>query len=1135
MTRDASARREALNPAESFLVQAPAGSGKTELLVQRFLRLLSVVDAPEEVVALTFTRKAAAQMRARISGALVAARDQVPAESAHGQKTLELAQAALERDREKHWELCRHPSRLRVQTLDSLCASITRQMPMLSAFGAQPGISEDARELYLQAAQNTLAELERGHHWSNSIDRLLSHLNNDLERVAELLAQMLARRDQWLRFVASRHDPRRQRENLEAALTALVETALAAAQAAFPNEETTELGQIARYAAQHLPVAEDEASAIASLGELNALPPAKLAALAQWRGISELLLTKEGDWRKRVNVNQGFPPDSAANSAVEKARFAEMKTRFAELKQRLETQEALRRSLAGIPKLPEGAYSQTQWQILQALFEMLQLAAANLQLVFRDRGSVDFIEMAARAGQALGGADKPTDLALALDYRLRHLLVDEFQDTSVSQFRLLEQLVAGWQPGDGRSLFLVGDPMQSIYRFRQAEVGLYLQVRDSGLGGVPLTFCRLSANFRSQPGVIDWINQVFPAVMPAVEEENPAAGAISYTPAQAQRPAGAGGVHLHGFLEQNQAAEAGRVAELVSAARHERADASIAILVRSRRHVAHLLPQLKAWGLLFQAVEIEALGQRPVVQDLLALTRCLLHPADRLSWLAVLRAPWCGLCLSDLLHIAGENKRSSIHQRLADASVRQGLSAHGLRAANRIHQVLQDSLADRGRRSLRRWVEGTWLALGGPAAVTAASALEEAQVYFGLLDNLDEGGDLADLGRLAQQVEGLFAPPDPQADPGLQIMTIHRAKGLEFDVVVVPGLGRRSANQSQPLLFWLELPRLSEHVEDESDLLLAPIAAAGERDEPIYKYLKSLDKVKEGFEQGRLLYVAATRARDTLHLLGHIPLGKDGPGTPVSGSLLERLWPGVAPQFMAVLEESDHEPEPVSQAPLMLRRLPAEWQLPETPPSVAPGGQALSEGPEVSDELAVEYFWAGPGVRHIGTVVHQVLMQIGRSGTSGWDAARIDALQPMIAARLTALGIAPARVGKRAIRVITALKNTLADSRGRWLLQVHEEGVCEYALTGLHEGELVNVIIDRSFLDEHNQRWIIDYKTGGHEGGDSEKFMDQEHARYAPQLERYAALMAQTEDRPIRLGLYFPMLGGWREWPAGEQ
>ena len=160
------------------------------------------------------------------------------------------------------------------------------------------------------------------------------------------------------------------------------------------------------------------------------------------------------------------------------------------------------------------------------MLELLPRAAAELMLVFAERGQADFTEIAQGAVRALGEPDAPTDLLLSLDVRIKHILVDEFQDTSISQWELLERLTAGWQRGDGRTVFAVGDPMQSIYRFREAEVGLFLRARHQGLGNVALEALQLTTNFRSQAGIVDWVNATFPRVLPPLEDET--LGAVPY-------------------------------------------------------------------------------------------------------------------------------------------------------------------------------------------------------------------------------------------------------------------------------------------------------------------------------------------------------------------------------------------------------------------------------------------------------------------------------------------------------------------------------------------------------------------------------------------------------------------------------
>ena len=133
---------------------------------------------------------------------------------------------------------------------------------------------------------------------------------------------------------------------------------------------------------------------------------------------------------------------------------------------------------------------------------------------------------------------------------------------------------------------------------------------------------------------------------------------------------------------------------------------------------------------------------------------------------------------------------------------------------------------------------------------------------------------------------------------------------------------------------------------------------------------------------------------------------------------------------------------------------------------------------------------------------------------------------------LAGLGTREQELPDALARVEEALAAVVADARGRWLLDPGHAGArSEFAVTGIDDGVLVNVVIDRSFVDEQGVRWIVDYKAGRHEGGDVDAFLDREQQRYRQQLERYARLISAMDARPIRLGLYFPALGGWREWP----
>ncbi|WP_256209121.1 exodeoxyribonuclease V subunit beta [Nitrosospira sp. Nsp14] len=1169
-TPDLAERLRVLDPGESFIVQAPAGSGKTGLLIQRYLRLLACVNEPEEIVAITFTRKAAAEMRERLMKALVQSRiTSHPtgiAETGYEKTTREAASAVLHRDIEASWHILENPARLRIQTFDSLCAWLTRQMPVLSGFGSQPETVEDATDLYLEAAR-AIVRLVEGEAVEEGVahdtGRLLEHLDNDVERLEKLLIGMLARRDHWLRHIHGR-----ERDELEAALRNTRHEVLRRVCGLYPVAARDELTALIRYATDNLAAAGRDSPIVAyeQCGDLTAFPGDDEQDTSRWQAVAALLLTREGAWRKQFTEREGFPSEPPARKNV----AASWKERARVLVSLLAEKDtgSLREALDEVLHLPPSTYTDAQWEVLRSITRLLPHAVAQLKLVFQSRNQVDFTEVAQGALRALGDLHAPTDLALALDYRIHHLLVDEFQDTSISQYELIEKLTAGWESGDGRSVLAVGDPMQSIYRFREAEVGLFLRARAAGIGNISLQPVTLSANFRSQRGVVDWVNAAFSQVMP--RRENITIGAVSYTDSIATHDLLTGSaVSLHPFFNDDRVAEAAKVVEIAAQARNERA-ATTAILVRNRSHLIDIIPRLREAGLRFRAIEIEGLGHRPVVQDLLALTRALAHPADSSAWLALLRAPWCGLLLADIYALASPNTvlssdRSDVLQEegasapegnpsvragivwewLSDETRLNSISADGRHRLLRVRDVLQACLNNRGRQSLRSTVEAAWLALGGPAAIEDPTDFEDAAVYLDYLEKQEDAGDIPSVAALEEGLGHLFALPDVKADDRLQVMTIHKAKGLEFDWVIVPGLGRSPRSNDKKLFMWMETVRSASGVRGAgggNDLLLAPIQETGADEDSIYLWLEKLEGEKERLEDGRLLYVAATRARQRLHLLGSTSaaLAKDGGlelKPPPSRSLLSRIWPVVAPEYAQAAARAislgfvfqrgggDGAGNCIDQS---LRRFVSGWVLPPPPPPV----RWLARPHTASAQGSVEYSWAGETARVIGNVVHRWLQRIATEGIEKWDVARIRVFRNTFRHQLVACGMIlhGGEMDMALERVLTALTHAVTDPRGRWLLGPQQDARSELRMTTVAGGEYFDHVIDRTFRDANGQRWVVDYKTSSHEGADIEGFLNREQERYHVQLDRYANLMHLVDGQAVRRGLYFPLLKGWREW-----
>jgi ATP-dependent exoDNAse (exonuclease V) beta subunit len=705
---------------------------------------------------------------------------------------------------------------------------------------------------------------------------------------------------------------------------------------------------------------------------------------------------------------------------------------------------------------------------------------------------------------------------------LRHILVDEFQDTSVEQIELLQALTAGWAAGDGRTLFVVGDPMQSIYQFREAEVGLFLQARDQGIGEIRLESLELRYNFRSTPPLIRWLNEHFAQVFPALNDARLAA--IRYLPSLPPPSAVAddqGAVRLHRLPPEDALAEAERVVQIVRATRQSDPQATIAILVAGREHAQLPAAQLRAAGFNLRGVDLERLRDRPVVRDLSALTRALLHGADRTAWLALLRAPWCALTLAEIDAVLGDAGADLFS---ALTRVTDGSPSPPQRRIARVCAALMPAI-DGAERGLPLWqrVEHSWLRLAGPAVHRSEVDRIDAQRFLDALAVHADAERLAGEG-IDELTDELWSASPAQAG-AIELMTMHAAKGLEWDVVILPGLHRRLRTPPDPLLHWIDLPRSGSG----TDLLLAPIRASTEdsRGPSLANYIKALRRQRAQLERARLLYVAATRARRQLHLLGAAI------DSAVSGSLLAVLWPAVGEEFLALLvaaapvaatrQSADARNAPQS---LGLSRLPPNWS-PSAPPAVAAievASRRLRLGSAESADTP-EYSWVGASARAVGTIVHAELHRLTTEGAAAGHRSARD-----YQAWLAELGVPAVERARAAQRVTQALRSTLEDERGRWLLSgAHPDARSEWRLTGVHAGRVVNIIIDRLLTDEHGDRWIIDYKTSTHEGGDVRLFLDSEAQRYQPQLARYAALVEARGGPAPRLALYFPLLGEFRE------
>lgn len=1066
MIKDQAIRDRVLDLNASFLVQAPAGSGKTSILVQRFLLALAHAKAePEEIVAITFTRKAAAQMRARILDALLLAAKAAPTDP-YELTVWQLARQVLQKDQQHGWHLQDNPSRLKIQTIDSLCSSIVQQMPILTRFGAQPQIEPMPGILYNRAIDQLFANLEHAEIWQAPFFTLLAHLDNDRLRAKKLLLSMLQIREHWLLALGSRNKQIDLKQQLEAGLSWVLQETL-----------------------------EDLLASIPPALNFALLGVEEPTSVADWLIIANLLLTAEGEWRKKFNKNQGFPPASSGRNVAEKQLYKERNQAGLQLLEYLNGAEDFRMRLLNVRELPPATYNPQQWQILEALTKILPLLAAQLLVVFRDSGMVDFTEVALAAITALADQDAPTDLALSLDCKIQHILVDEFQDTSHLQFRLLEQLTVNWEPYDGRSLFLVGDPMQSIYRFRQAEVSLFLKAKEQGINKIPLEFVQLQVNFRAQAGLLDKINHIFAHSFPKID--NMTLGAISYMPAQAAIAA-IDGAPIE-FLAVESKVEYAQIVAIIQQVQATNPQHSIAVLVQAKAHLLQLLPALRQAQIAYQGLEIEKLAARPLIQDLCALTNSMLHLDDRIAWLAILRAPWCGLALVDLAMIAKND--STIWAAIQIENISNSLSTDAQVRLNRFVTVMQQALQQLDRINLDLLVKNTWLALGGYQCLgVATEQYQEAEAFFALLARLNFNRELLTPNFLLEQIEQLFLSQTTAHINPVQIMTMHKAKGLEFDVVILPALDKNTRGNEHRLLL------LEQRSYQHEYLLVAPIKATSEEKDAIYDYLAWCEKQRQKYEQLRLLYVAMTRAKQKIYCLADI---KDEALT--AGGMLAAIWPLIKTAFVNVNTENIVVPVEKN----FLARLPLSWY--QANPYLLPASITINH--KFAD---LPQDW----LRLTGIAMHRVLWHVAMHGVENLFANQQQILAIFLPKYLRQLGLVPTQINVSSDIIRQALANMLADPLGAKILSAqYSEAYAEWRLTYTVGKELAQVVLDRAFLTPENVWWLVDYKL-------VQDVADINVAvhMYKTQIQRYVrVLMALKPGAQIIAGLYFPLQAQWRE------
>jgi ATP-dependent helicase/nuclease subunit A len=858
--RDAHARALAIDPTRNVALEASAGTGKTRVLVDRYVGLLLSGVKPRNILAITFTRKAAAEMRQRIL-------DDLARRHREGSLDIEL------------WRDIRASiTDIAISTIDAFCLTLLREFPLEA--DVDPGFEladeTETPRLLGEALDKTLRIGRALTIESPDIALLFAELGEF--RLRDGLMRLIDRR-----LVADQALNRFLRGSGDATIDAAVARLIARLRAAFASVSGGLEGFVGsgpRHADFELLVRDLRQL----LSEDSPPPPIVQAHLERVR---EHLLTQNGEARKRLTYRK-----DEFRSAGDYARHA---TAVAALGPYLiDALTSYRREINVV--------------LARAVRRLLTIALQQYERVLRKHGVLDFSEVLKRTLLLLGQMEEFSRSRYKLEARYQHVLVDEFQDTSRAQWMLVELLVRSWSEGLGLidsdrqpTVFIVGDRKQSIYGFRDAEVAVLDEAAQyiEALRPIGQVRTAITRSFRSVRELLAFVNDVFAGVDKAPDRSDAFHyGEDDRFPVASVEATHDDAVGLIGAASDEAQAEAvaEEIARLLatgttvrdrdSGVRRATRPGDIGILFRTREGHRVFEDALARRRVPFYVYKGLGFFDSDEIKDVLALLGFLANPASELRAAAFLRSRFVRLSDAGLKLLAPELAAS-----LTTPEVGQAFA-------------LLDAY-DRRRLALARSDVPRWLGLVDnlpPAelldrvlAESAYAAEIKPEAYRQARENLKKVRGLvrriqnrgyATLNRIVEHFGQLAAGGDESnaivdAVDAVNLMTVHAAKGLEFPVVFVVNLHRGSGGQGDPIRV------VTYGSTDDADASVA-----------IGEYESDADKdldAKETEEAKRLLYVALTRARDRLYL--GATLNEEGRFAPPKGSI-GRVMPPVVCELL---------------------------------------------------------------------------------------------------------------------------------------------------------------------------------------------------------------------------------------------
>lgn len=1152
-------QRMALDSQRNIAVTASAGAGKTATLVERYIELL--LQHPEvgvrQVLAITFTQKAAAEMHERIAQRLSDA----------------LAETLPEPERQRLRQIRADLPAARISTIHAFCAVLLREYPIEADVDPAFAVLEevDAAQLRYQAVRQTLESLARTRDTDPDKAALRRTLAEWPRRYLEQVLQRLLAQKHLARSWCRRY-AEQSPEQILSDWGALQEAACAPAcrdLLADPHfiEMLAELAALAPRTDERDSAVERLAPLRDSMRRLSQTPPLGEAVAILPRLAEGLLTNGKPLSGSRLGKKSNWDADALA--------------RVRELVPALGRCLAPHADLLGCEL---GAADERVVAVLPALSRLFLRADERCE---RGKGNGRMLDMddLLEKSQQLIATDAAIRRRLAQHYRFA--LIDEFQDTDPVQWEIIRSLASPNGSMAGDKLFIVGDPKQSIYSFRAADVTVFARVRkaiaeaNAAHERDARPFCdageildashtqRLGAlvmgeNFRTLAQPIAFVNALFPQFMQEVPGEP---FQVGYDPLVGCRSTSVseGSVELlllppDDSRDATQAAlreadlVARRLSHLLAGDDLQVADEGglrspepkdIALLLRRRRNLFAYEDALRACGIPFQVAGGRGFYQRQEIYDLANILRVLCNPGDGIALMGALRSPYFGLS-DNALYALTAPSGGRLAEHLEDADWRQRLAPADREAAAAAVARLQSWRGLRDRVPLVELLHAILEDTGAWGFLCYGERGEQAVANVEKLLDLarDFRGPLADF---VVRLDLLTAEEEQEGEAvleadALQILTVHAAKGLEFPIVVVPDLAARfNLGNSDPVLLDAEKGLGLSTRDPEQGYKTVP------------SYIRALinrnASRRQRAEEKRLLYVACTRARDHL-LLGGALTDKHFPADlSAAKDCLSWICGGLA-LTEADLARGVKEVAGVP-APLPIYTDPSAFPAPPTTAVAEPAFRALDaalvqapalaldlspiDDPQDRPEFAASelvLFAADPAAHHRQYVLGLLAgplgqvdaprrgMLFGQLAHAGLEALhhRPDADPATLAADLVAAATLPVASDRTSFeRELAALLRRCRQSplAARWLACAEAHTEMRFTLALAHG--LVHGVVDYMGRGSDGLWELVDYKTG-HLTNRAESVQ-----RYQLQLELYALCLQGLHpgQDEYRATLYF--------------